>query len=302
MNNRNFTPRLSSGALPDLTSYTVADAESFQSAIERWVDSGIGYRDLLYARVFGGELTPAFDEIVKGRWGFQASPAYFKHRATRKRIGDREWVRLRDEFTDAMYAPVIAVCDSMFAREITLHDWSRQMAGLVRDTHCALWLLGVGGYNNVDSSSVLTLNDTLRIQMEYLTAFTQAIVDGNRPDADVPLFDFGSQRQHISLYTPRTMQRQGVVNRSTLYVESGTQSAERGKVVSYRRFTDELPEYPGDGNQICQMRCRCHWRFQFLSPDPGYYYAFWRLNFRAKHCRTCLQNAAQWSPLTVRRF
>ena len=54
--------------------------------------------------------------------------------------------------------------------------------------------------------------DTLRVQYDYLTSFGQAILAGNRPEAPSGVFPFGKQRQHISLYTPRSMQRQGVIN------------------------------------------------------------------------------------------
>ena len=172
----------------------------------------------------------------------------------------------------------------------------------MRDTHLALWMFGSGGYNTMDSTSLVVLVDTLRVQFDYLTSFGQAILQGNRPEAPSGVFPFGKQRQHISLYTPRSLQRQGVINRSTLYVESGTASGERGKVVSYRRFTDELPQYPGDGSQICRTRCRCHWRFNFNTSDASFYHAFWRLNARAKHCTTCLGNVVRWNPITILRF
>ena len=260
-----------------------------------------GYKNLLYARVVG-ERESLFDVEVAGDWLFYAGSSTFKNRDTGERIRDRQWVRLRDDFTDAMYPEVINVCESMFDREITLHEWLRQMALIVRDAHLALWLFGSGGYNTLDSTSLVVLGETLRVQYDFLQAFGEAILQGNRPEAPSGVFPFGRERQHISMYTPRTQQRQGVINRSTLYVESATASGERGKVVSYRRFTDELPEYPGDGNQICQMRCRCHWRFNFNTPDTSYYHAFWRLNARAKHCTSCLSNASRWKPLTVLRF
>ena len=298
---RQFTPRLGSGGLPDLHTLVELEPPSLQSAIVRWDRVMPGYAKILYARVIG-ERESLFDVIVRGDWKFMARTSHYQNRVTGERVKDREWVRLRDDFTDAMYPEVIRECELMFDREITLHEWLRRIAVAVRDTHLALWLFGSGGYNTLDSTSLVVLGDTLRIQYDFLQAFGQAILSGNRPDAPSGVFPFGRQRQHISMYTPRSLQRQGVINRTTLYVESGTASGERGKVVSYRRLTDELPAYPGDGSQICQMRCRCHWRFNFASPDPGYYHAFWRLNALAKHCPTCLSNAAAWSPLTVVRF
>ena len=289
---RQFTPRLGSGGLPDLHTLVDLESHAFQSAIVRWDRVMPGYKNLLYARVIG-ERESLFDVEVVGDWRFYARISTYRNYISRELIRDRDWVRLRDDFTDNMYPEVIKECELMFDREITLHEWLRRIAVAVRDTHLALWLFGSGGYNTLDSTSLVVLGDTLRLQYDFLQAFGQAILSGNRPDAPSGIFPFGRQRQHISMYTPRSLQRQGVINRTTLYVESGTASGERGKVVSYRRFTDELPAYPGDGSQICQMRCRCHWRFNFASPDPGYYHAFWRLNALAKHCPTCLSNAAR---------
>ena len=298
---RNFTPRLGAGGLPVLAGYAELESSAFQKAIDRWDRVMPEYADILYSRVIG-ERESLFETVDSGDWNFYALTSHFRNRATKETIRDNQWVRLRDDFTDAMYPDVINACESMFERLITLHEWLRRMALIVRDTHLALWLFGSGGYNTMDSTSLVVLVDTLRVQYDYLTAFGQAILQGNRPEAPSGVFPFGKQRQHISLYTPRSLQRQGVINRSTLYVESGTASGERGKAVSYRRFTDELPEYPGDGNQICRTRCRCHWRFNFNTSDRSFYHAFWRLNARAKHCNTCLGNAVQWSPLTVLRF
>ena len=298
---RNFTPRLGVGGLPVLASYAELESPQFQSAVDRWNRVVPEYSNILYARVIG-QRDSLFDVVEKGGWRFHARTVHYRHRDTNQRIGDTEWVRLRDDFTDAMYPEVINVCEQMFDRAITLHEWLRQMALIVRDTHLALWLWGSGGYNTMDTTSLVVLVDILRFQYDYLTSFGQAILTGNRPESPSGIFPFGSQRAHISLYTPRSLQRQGVVNRSTLYVESGTASGERGKVVGYRRLTDELPEYPGDGNQICRTRCRCHWRFNFNTSDASFYHAFWRLNARAKHCATCLGNASRWSPITILRF
>ena len=298
---RNFTPRLASGGLPVLAGYAELESSGFQSAIDRWDSVMSEYKRILYARVVG-ERESLFGVIIKGDWRFYARTSFYRNRDTGEQIRDREWVRIRDDFTDALYPDVIDACESMFERAITLHEWLRRMAVIVRDTHLALWLWGSGGYNTMDSTSLVVLADTLRVQFDYLTSFGQAILAGNRPEAPSGVFPFGKQRQHISLYTPRSMQRQGVVNRSTLYVEAGTASGERGKVVSYRRFTDELPQYPGDGNQICRTRCRCHWRFNFDTSDRSFYHAFWRLNARAKHCTTCVGNAVRWSPITILRF
>ena len=191
----------------------------------------------------------------------------------------------------------------MFERLITLHEWLRRMALIVSDTHLALWLFGSGGYNTMDSTSLVVLADTLRVQYDYLTSFGQAILTGNRPEAPSGVVPVSANSDNTSHFIrPDQCNAKGLSIGQRCMSRAGTASGERGKVVSYRRFTDELPEYPGDGNQICRTRCRCHWRFNFNTSDRSFYHAFWRLNARAKHCTSCLGNASQWSPLTVLRF
>ena len=78
-----------------------------------------------------------------------------------------------------------------------------------------------------------------------------------------------------------------------MYMEAGTQAFERGKAKSYNVV---LTQYPGDGNQNCLVRCRCHWNITKGAEDDSYVEAFWQLNASAKHCATCLNNAKKWSP------
>ena len=169
-NLRNFTPRLGVGGLPVLASYAELESPQFQSAIDRWDRVMPEYSKILYARVIG-QRDSLFDVVEKGGWRFHARTVHYRHRDTNQRIGDTEWVRLRDDFTDAMYPEVINVCEQMFDRAITLHEWLRQMAWIVRDTHLALWLWGSGGYNTMDTTSLVVLVDILRFQYDYLTSF-----------------------------------------------------------------------------------------------------------------------------------
>ena len=84
-------------------------------------------------------------------------------------------------------------------REITLHEWLRRMAVIIRDTHLAMYMLGAGGYNAIDQTAVITLESTLREQFDYLRSFAGEILSLNR----------GRVRQHVSLYTPEPIRRAG---------------------------------------------------------------------------------------------
>jgi hypothetical protein len=60
-----------------------------------------------------------------------------------------------------------------------------------------------------------------------------------------------------------------------------------------------LPALPGDGTTQCKTNCGCSWDVQELEGD-GNYDAYWRLG-KAENCQTCLQRAADWSPLRIRQ-
>ena len=294
MEDRNFTPRLGQGELPDLSGYAVISERDFQRAMDLWDMQMSGYENLLSCELIAdreGLYTP----IVEGDWRWMERSHRYRNGKTREVINDGKWVEIRDAFTDAMHGPAIRLTEQMTDREITLHEWMRQMAGTIRDTHLAMFMLGCGGYNGISQDGVIAVESTLREQFDYLRGFGNEIMQNNRGDV----------RQHVSLYTPRALRRRGVINRSTLYIESSTQSAERGRTTTYGRLIGELPAYPGDGSMVCQMRCRCHWRFNRNPPGGGgsVIHAFWRLIRRdLRNCVTCLQYAAQWNPFRLLAF
>ena len=86
-----------------------------------------------------------------------------------------------------------------------------------------------------------------------------------------------------------------ITARSELYMEASTRACEQAKAAS---FDIELPEYPADGNQICKARCRCRWEIEEKKDTIE---AFWMLNVAAKHCDSCLSNAARWAPYTIEK-
>lgn len=292
---RNFTPRLSAGELPDLMNFAVLLQADFLSAVELWDARMSGYQGLLAADLIG-ETDALYDAIEAADWRYLQNVQRYRNRRTQETINDRKWVNLRDAFTDAMYPDVERICNEMFRREITLHEWLRRMAKTIQQTHTALWMFGSGGYNTLTANVVNDLELTLREQFDYLKAFANEMIVSNRPDRQ-------EEPTNVALYTPRTLMRQGVINRSTLYIESATKSAEQGRATSYGVLTNALPAYPADGSTECLMRCRCHWRFKTNTGDASYYHAFWRLRaLDGKNCQTCLRYAIGFNPFVLWRF
>ena len=295
---RNFTPRLSKGDLPNLADSTTLTRMDFQRACELWSAKLSDYDGMLFSKVVEPIHSALFAPIEDDNWRWLARSQRYRNGQTKTIVNDTGFVVLRDDFTDKMYPDVTDTCNALFEREITVHSWLRQMSGLVKQSHLAMWLLGSGGYNTVTQGMIEQLEQTLREQYGYLTDFANEIITKNRSD---------SQRvhdsTHVSLYTPIPLRRQGVINRATLYIEAITQSAERGRATSYGVLTNELPNYPGDGSTICLTRCRCHWRFNTSTGDDSFYHAFWKLKRRdLKNCVTCLQFAAAYNPFVLWRF
>ena len=294
MTDRNFTPRLAQGDLPDLFDYSVVSEGDFQRAGGVWDGQMDDYKGLLFSE-FVSDRVGLYSTIEDGAWRWLERSHRYRNRKTGETVNDPKWVELRDRFTDRQHSPVILVTDEMMDRGITLHEWLRRMAVIIRDTHLAMYMLGAGGYNAIDQTAVITLESTLREQLDYLRSFAGEILRQNR----------GRVRQHISLYTPNVLRRAGVINRSVLYIESATASAERGRATTYGRLPDELPHYPGDGSTICLTRCRCHWRFN-VNPSGGggsVIHAFWRLRARdGRNCQTCLTYARLYNPFRLQTF
>ena len=288
-----FTPRVGNGELPDLADYTNLTAATFQAAVLLWNQLLTEYENLLYAKPIGNEeLFLEWDEHYEPDYYYYERTHEYHDREEDERIRDRVWVQIRDAYTDALYDVVAAHCYSLILREITLQQWYQRMAETIRDAHTAMFMFGRGGYNRIIRENIDSVIAAIRTQFDYLLGFAQDIIRrnfGNFTD------DFGAQGL-ITPFQPLSARR--MVNRSALYVESSTASAEHGRATTYGILPDTLPEYPGDGNQICLSRCRCHWRI-VPTDDPSILNAYWRLNPFAKHCGSCLGNASAYNPFIL---
>lgn len=60
-----------------------------------------------------------------------------------------------------------------------------------------------------------------------------------------------------------------------------------------------LPAMPRDGTSQCLGNCTCSWEIVELDGD-GNYDCHWKLGPAERHCQTCPQRAADWSPLRIR--
>ena len=291
-----FTPRVGNGELPDLADYTNLTAATFQAAVLLWNQLLTEYENLLYAKPIGtDELFLEWDEHYEPDYYYYERTHEYHDREEDERIRDRVWTRIRDAYTDALYDVVAEHAYELILRETTVQQWYQRMAGTIRDAHSAMFMFGRGGYNRMTRANIVSTAAETRRQLDHLRTFADDIIRGLDIQVTVTVEAYGAQGL-VSPYQPVKSRR--MVNRSALYVESSKASAERGRATTYGVLPDTLPEYPGDGNQICLSRCRCHWRI-VPTDDPSILNAYWRLNPFAKHCGSCLGNTSAYNPFIL---
>ena len=289
---RNFTPRLGQGDLPDLTDYAVLTAKKFRDAISLWQETMSDYQDLLYATVIGDTMdTPLFTPIEQGDWRMLMRSHRYRNRSTGEVIYNKKYLELRDTFTDRMHPRIENLSEQLIEREVNLHQWVRQMAHLGQQAHLVGYMFGAGGYNAITQTLLLDAEAHLRRDFSFLSQLASDVLAGNRGERQDPTVD----------PTVKVVTGRGLRNRAVMWIESITRSFERARTTVYQFHPDRLPNYPADGSMECLVRCRCHWRFRYLK-DESYYHAFWIARNDARTCMTCRRYSQIYNPYTVVRF
>lgn len=262
-----ISPDGSEDPLPVVPSNFELTAVFLESAIDTFEDAFSDYKHLLNARVTGMTQTDAIDTVKKGDWVWNQLTKRYRNSKTKKTISSNTVLRLRDDFVDEM-RDFSKLTDDLINSRITVQEWVLEMRKRVRDVHAAQYMLARGGRNAMFQTDLDALSEIIKEQYDFLQKFGQEVRAGNLSASQIR-------------------------SRSEMYMETATRSYEQGKAAS---FDIELPAYPADGSQICKARCRCRWEINILEDKVE---AYWRLNVAAKHCDTCLSNAAKWAPYTV---
>ena len=263
-----ISPDGSEDPLPVVPSDFEVTAAFLESAIEAFEDELPDYKNLLNARVTGMTQTDAIETVKKGEWVWNQLTRRYRNTKTQKTVTAN--TVLRDDFIDRKRGTFSTLTDDLINGRITVQEWLLDMRKRVRDVNSAEYMLARGGRNAMFQTDVDALTEILKDQFEYLQTFGEAVRTG-------------------------TLSASQITARSEMYVESAKHSYERAKAASY---DIELPEYPADGNQICQSRCKCRWE---IVEKKDTIEASWRLNVSAKHCDSCLSNAARWAPYTIQK-
>ena len=262
-----ISPDGSEDPLPVVPSNFEVTAAFLETAIESFEDVFSDYKNLLNARVTGMTQTDAIDTVKKGDWVWNQLTKRYRNSKTKKTISSNTVLRLRDDFVDEM-RDFSKLTDDLVNSRITVQEWLLDMRKRVRDVNSAQYMLARGGRNAMFQTDLDALSEIIKEQYDFLQKFGEEVRAGN-------------------------LSASRIRSRSEMYMETATRSHEQAKAASY---DIELPAYPADGSQICRARCRCRWE---INETKDTIEAYWILNVAAKHCDTCLSNAAKWAPYTI---
>lgn len=265
-----ISPDGSEDPLPVVPSNFEVTAAFLESAIESFEDVLPDYRNLLNAKVTGMTQTDAIDTVKKGDWVWNQLTKRYRNSKTQKTVSSNTVLRLRDDFVDLKRDTFSELTDNLINSRITIQEWVHEMRKRIRDVNNAQYMLARGGRNAMFQTDLDALSEIIKDQFDYLQQFGEEVRAGRLSASQIKA-------------------------RSELYMESSTRAHEQAKAAS---FDIELPEYPADGSQICRARCRCRWE---IDEKKDTIEAFWLLNVAAKHCDSCLANAAKWAPYTIQK-
>ena len=264
-----ISPDGSEQALPAVPSDFEVTAVFLESAIEAFEADFSDYKNLLNAKVTGMTQTDAIETVKKGDWVWNQLTKRYRNSKTKKTITSNTVLQLRDDFVDRK-RDFSKLTDDLVNSRITVQEWVFDMRKRVRDVNSAQYMLARGGRNAMFQTDLDALSEIIKAQYDFLQQFGEEVRAGN-------------------------LSANQITARSELYMEASTHAHEQAKAVS---FDIELPQYPADGNQMCKARCRCRWE---IKEKKDVIEAYWRLDAAAKHCDTCLSNAAKWAPYTIQK-
>lgn len=264
-----ISPEGSEDALPVMpTSVPVTDVDA--GAVTRlWNTQYPNQRDLLTASVVNMALPgDGFAAVSAGNWEWNDRTKRFRNLVTGANITDIRRIELRDAYIKKQLPAIRRLVNQLGNGEITVQEYLLSIRRHIKKTYLGEWLLGKGGVNAMTANDVRLVGIHVHRQYEFLQNFVEQIRNGELSVAQIR-------------------------SRTEMYIHSATQAYERGQASSY---DVDLPEYPGDGNQICLSRCKCRWEIVRTDTEIQ---AHWLVNIAVEHCESCRNNTAKWNPLRI---
>ena len=262
-----FTPDGALDPIPAIGTVTIS-ASTLDNAIAVFDELFEEYEDMLVASVVNMSATDILDTVQRGDWQWNQNTHRYRNTATNRIVTDNTLIGLRDTMIDSWRGRVQGLADDLVDGRLTIQEWTLRMRREVSNIFSSEYLLGKGGRNAMFQADLDAIQEMLTTQYSFLQNFAEDVRAGDLSKAQVGA-------------------------RSELYMDASKQAHERAKAASYGLT---LPQYPGDGSQICGARCRCRWD---IDEQEDEFLCSWLLNAAAKHCDTCLGNAASWKPLII---
>ena len=264
-----ISPEGSEDALPVMpTSVSVTDVDA-DGVRRAWNTQYPTYRDMLSASVVNMALPGnGFADVSTGDWEWNDRTKRFRNLVTGVNITDNRRIGIRDEYIQKQLPAIRRLVNQLRDGEITVQEYLLFIRRQIKKTYLGEWMLSRGGVNAMTSDDVRGVGIHVQRQYQFLQNFVEQVRNGELSVAQIR-------------------------SRTEMYIHSATQAYERGQASS---FGIDLPEYPGDGNQICLSRCKCRWE---IVEQETEIHAHWLVNIAAEHCESCRQNTAKWNPYII---
>ena len=264
-----ISPEGSDDELPVIPSSVAVTSVDAGTVARQWNTQYPTFKDLFSAKVINMALpADGFTDVVAGNWEWNDTTKRFRNLVTGANITDNRRIGLREEYIQKQLPAIRRLVIQLRDGEITVQEYLLAVRRHIKKAYLGEWLLGKGGINAMTSDDVRLVGIHTQRQYGFLQNFVEQIRNGELSVAQIR-------------------------SRTEMYIHSATQAYERAQASSYGIG---LPEYPGDGNQICLSRCKCRWEIVVTETEIQ---AHWLMNITAEHCESCRENTAKWNPYII---
>lgn len=184
-------------------------------------------------------------------------------------VTQAELIALRNTVANGMADEAETLAQRLISGAISLVEWAKAFAALIRNGIAAGFLLGRGGRSQIDRAALTLLDTLIGAQLDYAKGFATELAPS---------------------LTAGTATAEGVAARSSLYAGASVQAFDQGRA---QAWSLDLPYYPADGQTSCGGNCRCEWSIDNLDDRIE---ATWHTEGDGKVCDGCRARGNKYGP------
>jgi hypothetical protein len=169
-------------------------------------------------------------------WVFDPSKRVY--RDGERVVTEKQLLALRNAIADGMTAESTSLAQRLVDGVLSLVEWARGFADVLRHGIGASFLLGRGGRSQVSAADSAVLDRLIGEQLDFARGFATELA---------PALDAG------------TATVEGVAARSALYSGASVQAFDHGRAGAWSL---DLPYFPADHGTSCKSNCRCEWSIE----------------------------------------